>query len=63
MNMRFNEFKSETVISIDMKLFALSSNKPSYSHEQPSSCLVKLPLLSRLKTFPMHHNSLNIYIP
>ena len=43
--MRLNEFKSETVSSIYMKLSALSSNKPSSSYDQPSSDIIKWTLL------------------
>ena len=43
--MRLNEFKNETVISIDMKLSTLNSNKLAYSYDQPSADLIKWTLL------------------
>ena len=62
-NMRIDEFKSETVISFDMKISALTSNKHSYSYDQPSSDLIKWTLLKSPENVHMHHNSPNIYLP
>ena len=45
MNMRLDEFKSETVISVDTKLLTLNSNKPLSSYDQASSDLIKWLLL------------------
>ena len=45
MNMRLYELKSETVRSFDMKLSALTSNKPSSSYEQTSADLIKWKLI------------------
>ena len=45
MHMVTDEFKSETVIFIDIKLTALSSNKQSFSYDQPSDDIVKWRLL------------------
>ena len=44
--MRLNELKSETVISIDMKLSAISPNKTYSYYDQPSDNLIKWPLLN-----------------
>ena len=44
-NMRLNEFKSETVSAIDMKLSILNSNKFTSSYNQPSADLIKWTLL------------------
>ena len=63
MNMRLDEFKYETVISIDMKLSDLSSHKPSYSYDRPSADCIKWPLLKSPRKHPMHQTSPNIYIP
>ena len=41
MDMRLYELKCDTVISLDMKLSSLTSNKPSCSYDQPSSDLIK----------------------
>ena len=45
MNTRINEFKSETVTSIDTILSAINSNKNYSSYDQPTADLIKLPLI------------------
>ena len=62
MNMRLDEFKSETFSSIDMNLSTINSNKYPYSYDQPSANLIKWSLLKSPGKTPMHHNSPNIYI-
>ena len=49
--MRLNEFKFETVISIDMKLSSLSSNKPSSYYDQHSADIIKFPILKSAETY------------
>ena len=44
MNMKLDEFKSETFISIDTKLLTQNSNKYLSFSDQPSSDLIKCPL-------------------
>ena len=44
MHMRLDELKSETCSSIDIKISALSLNKPSSSCDQPSADFIKWPL-------------------
>ena len=45
MKMKIDEYRSETSISVDMKLLTLNSNKhPSY-YDQPSADLIKWPLI------------------
>ena len=41
----FEKFKSKASSSMDMKPYALNSNKYPSSYDQPSSDLIKLPLL------------------
>ena len=41
MNMRLNEFKSETVSYIYMKLLTINSNKPSSYYDHPSAYFIK----------------------
>ena len=43
--MILDEFKSETVSYLDMKLSYITSNKPSSTHYQHSDDLIKLSLL------------------
>ena len=45
MNMRLYELKSETVIYFEMKLSALTSNKPSSYYEQTSDYIIKWTLI------------------
>ena len=49
MNMRLDEFKSETVSFFNTKLPTHTSNKPSSSYDQPYADLIKLPLLKSSK--------------
>ena len=62
MNMRLYELKPETVISIDMKLSTINSNKNISPYEQSSDDLIKRPLLNSTEKIPMHHKSPNIYL-
>ena len=55
MNMRLDELKYETVVSIDTKLPALSLNKPSSYYDQPLADLIKLTLLKLLYPFSPGH--------
>ena len=50
--MRLGIYKSETVISLDMKLSALTSNKTSSSYDQNYADLIKFPLLKSPEKFP-----------
>ena len=64
-SMKIYDIKSDhmkTVDSLDMKISAITSNKPSSSYGQPSSDIKKLPLLIS-PNIHMHHNSLNICPP
>ena len=66
MDMRLYEFKYETVISIDMKLSTLYSNKPSLSHDQTSDDIIKWPppkspeKYSRASQFTKHLSSMSL---
>ena len=51
MNMGLNEFKYETVISPNMKLLFLTSNKSSYSYDQLYADLIKWPILESPEKF------------
>ena len=51
MNMRLDELKSETVISIGMEISDLSSNKPYFSYNQPLTDIIKCPLLKSLEKY------------
>ena len=46
-----------------MKLSALTSNKYYSSYEQPSTYIIKWPLLNSPENIHMHKNSPNIYLP
>ena len=60
--MRLDEFKSETVISIDMKLSNLNSNKPLSYYDKASVDLIKCPFLeSPEKYFHASHFTKHIY--
>ena len=61
MNMRLNKFKHETVSSIDTKLSALSSNKPSSYTGQPLADLIKWPLIKSPKKYS-HSSKFTKYI-
>ena len=61
--MGFNEFKSETVISLDMKLTALALTKFYYYYDQPIANIIKRPLKKFTENIPMNQNSPNIYLP
>ena len=52
MNMRLNEFKSETFSSFEMKLPALTSNKPYSKYDQRSDDLIKCTLLKSPEKYP-----------
>ena len=64
--MRLNELKSETFISIDIKLSTLNSNKPSSYYDQPSADLIKCLLLklpekySHTSQFTKHLSSVTL---
>ena len=62
MNMRLDEFKSETVSSFDMKLSAITSNKPSSSYDQPSTDLINWPLPKHRWELPVLRYPRNIVI-
>ena len=51
MNTRLDEFKLETVIYIDMKLSAISSNRLSSYYDQHLADLIKWPLLKSPEDF------------
>ena len=53
-NMVLYEFKYETVISIDVKLSALNSNKPSSYYYLTSSDIVKWPILKSPEEYSHH---------
>ena len=46
MNMLLDEFKYETVSSLEIKLSSINSNKPSSYYEQPSADIIKLLLIN-----------------
>ena len=61
--MILDEFKYETVISFGIKLLALIYNTSSYYYNQPSSAIIKWPLLKSHENITMHHNFTKVYIP
>ena len=62
MNIRLDEFKSETFISIEMKISTINSNKYPFYYYQPSADIVKFPLLKSSEKINIHNNSPNIYL-
>ena len=62
-NMGFNEIKYEKVSSLDTKISAIASTKPSYCYDQTSANIIKWKLQKSTENIPMHHNSPNIYLP
>ena len=52
MNTRLDELKCETFISIDIKLSTINQNKSPFSHEKPSSDLIKWPLFKSPEKYP-----------
>ena len=51
---KFNKFKAKASIPIDMKLFALNSNKYPYSYDQHSYDIIKWP---HLKSIDFHSHT------
>ena len=49
--MKMDEFKSESLSSIDMKLLTLNSSKYPSSYDQPSANFIKFPLLKSPKKY------------
>ena len=62
-NMILDELKSETAVSIDMKIPAISSNKSFLLMNNLKMISLNGQYSIKIQNIPMHHNSPNIYLP